>query len=131
MRPRRSARHDRADAAGSKRSLRRPPGDRQRQQDFERHFGKAAKAGTLSRFLKTDLDSSQEVLVDPKNVVPVETNTLRNGKLMAHRTFAYGAAPDGAVVRRSVHAETLASPDTGDRAVVDTTFSNIRLELRR
>jgi hypothetical protein len=34
-------------------------------------------------------------------------------------------------VRTNVHAETVTAADTGDRAIVDTTFSNVCLELRR
>jgi hypothetical protein len=43
----------------------------------------------------------------------------------------YGPAPDSALVRTSVRTDTVTAPDTGDRAIVDTTFSNVCLELRR
>lgn len=102
-----------------------------RQQNFERLYGKPTKAGTLNRYLHKEADGSQEVLVDPKLVVAVESNAVRSNKLVGHRTFTYSPAPDSAVVRTVVHAETVVSPETGERAVVDTTFSNIRLELRR
>jgi hypothetical protein len=102
-----------------------------RQQDFERQFGRAQRVGTLYRFLHRDSDQTQEVLVDQKNVVAVENNSSRSGRLLGHRTFTYASAPDGAVVRTSVHAETLVTPETGERAIVDTTFSNIRLWQRR
>lgn len=102
-----------------------------RLQDLERRFGKASSVGSLSRFSRTDADLSQEVLVDPSHVVPVELNKSRGGKITIHRTFKYGSAPSDAVVRTAVHSETLVSPDSDERAVVDTTFSNIRLEQRR
>jgi len=101
-----------------------------RQQAFERLFGKATKVGTLNRYLRAVEDGSQEVLVDPKVVVPVESNAIRGGKLVGHRTFTYGPAPDSALVRTAVHAETVTAVDTGERAVVDTTFSRICLEWR-
>jgi hypothetical protein len=102
-----------------------------RQQAFERIYGKATKAGTLNKYARTVTNGSDEVLVDPKTVVPVEANALRNGKRLGHRTFAYGPAPDSALVRTNVHADTVTAADTGDRAIVDTTFSNVCLELRR
>lgn len=102
-----------------------------RQLAFERLFGKATKAGTLNRYLRAVEDGSQEVLVDPKVVVPVESNAVRGGKLVGHRTFTYGPAPDSALVRTAVHAETVTAVETGERAVVDTTFSRICLEQRR
>jgi hypothetical protein len=101
-----------------------------RQLAFEKQFGKATKVGTLNRYLRVVPDGSEEVLVDPKVIVPVEANRVRNSKLVGHRTFTYGPAPDSALVRTAVHAETVTSVDTGDRAVVDTTFSNICLERR-
>jgi hypothetical protein len=102
-----------------------------RQQAFERIYGKATKAGTLNKYARTVTNGSDEVLVDPKTVVPVEANALRNGKRLGHRTFVYGPAPDSALVRTNVHTDTVTVPDTGDRAIVDTTFSNVCLELRR
>jgi hypothetical protein len=102
-----------------------------RQQAFERAYGKATKAGTLNKYARLLTDGSDEVLVDPKTVVPVEANTIRGGKRLGHRTFVYGAAPDSALVRTNVHADTVTAADTGNRAIVDTTFSNVCLELRR
>ena len=102
-----------------------------RMQDFERQFGKGAKAGALTRFLRRDLESSQEVFVDTKTVVPTESRALRGSRLASRHTFAYASAPDGAVVRTAVHTEVPVSPDSSDLAIVDTAFSKIRLELRR
>jgi hypothetical protein len=102
-----------------------------RQQAFERAYGKATKVGTLNKYVHLQTNGSDEVLVDPKGVVPVEANTDRNGKRIGHRTFTYGVAPDSALVRTNVHADTVTSADTGDRAIVDTTFTNVCLELRR
>jgi hypothetical protein len=102
-----------------------------RQQAFERVYGKAIKAGALNKYAHVATNGSEEVLVDPKTVIPVEANTIRNGKRLGHRTFVYGPAPDSALVRTNVHADTVTAADTGNRAIVDTTFSNVCLELRR
>jgi hypothetical protein len=102
-----------------------------RQQAFEKTYGKATKFGTLNKYVHLVANGSDEVLVDPKTVVPVEANTVRGGTRTGHRTFAYGPAPDSALVRTNVHADTVAIAATGERAVVDTTFSNVCLEFRR
>jgi hypothetical protein len=102
-----------------------------RQQAFEKMYGKATKAGTLNKYTRLVTDGSDEVLVDPKMVVPIEANSTRNGKRLGHRTFVYGPAPDSALVRTNVHADTVTAPDNGYHFVADTTFSNVCLELRR
>jgi hypothetical protein len=102
-----------------------------RQQAFERAYGKATKVGTLNKYVRLETNGSEEVLVDPKTVIPVEANTIRGDKRVGHRTFVYGPAPDSALVRTNVHADTVTAADSGNRAVVDTTFSNVCLELRR
>jgi hypothetical protein len=102
-----------------------------RQTALEKAYGKATKVGTLNRYVRLETDGSQELLVDPKAVVPVEANTIRSGKRMGHRMFTYGPAPDSALVRTNVHSDTVTSVSSGDRAIVDTTFSNVCLEMRR
>ena len=102
-----------------------------RQLAFEKAYGKATKVGTLNKYVHLETNGSEEVLVDPKTVVPVESNTIRNGKRIAHRTFTYGPAPDSALVRTNVHADNVTTVGNGDRAIIDTTFSNVCLELRR
>ena len=102
-----------------------------RQQAFERAYGKATKAGTLNKYARLQTNGSDEVLVDAKTVVPIEANTFRAGKRLGHRTFVYGPAPDSALVRTNVHDDTVTAADTGNRSIVDTTFSNVCLELRR
>jgi hypothetical protein len=102
-----------------------------RQLAFERAYGKATKAGPLHKYVRLETNGSEELLVDPKLVIPVEANTTRGGKRLGHRTFVYGAAPDSALVRTNVHADTVTSADTGDRSIVDTAFSNVCLEVRR
>jgi hypothetical protein len=101
-----------------------------RQQAFDRQFGRATRVGTLNRYLKVEGDRSEELLVDPTVVVPVEGKAMRSGKTVGHRIFTYGPAPDSALVRTAIHADTVTSVDTGDRAIVDTTFSNVCLERK-
>ncbi len=100
-----------------------------RQQDIEREFVKAGKVGVLKRYLKTTPDTSQELLVDGPNMVPKESNEAEQGALTFHRTFDYAPAPDG-VVRTLVHSESVVTPESGERSIVDTSFSDIRLEQR-
>jgi hypothetical protein len=102
-----------------------------RQQAFERAYGKASKAGALSRYVHIETDGSEEVMVDATAMVPVEATTMRGGKRLGHRTFVYGPAPDSALVRTRVHADTPTTADASGRVVVDTTFSHVCLELRR
>jgi len=98
---------------------------------FERAYGKAIQAGTLNKYVRSQTGGSDEVLVDPATVVPVEANSIRGGKRLGHRMFVYGPAPDSALVRTSVHADTVVGLDSGNRSIVDTTFSNVCLEMRR
>ena len=102
-----------------------------RQQAFEKAYGKATKVGTLNKYVRLQANGSDEVLVDPRVAIPVEANSIRNSKRIGHRTFTYGPAPDSALVRTNVHDDRVTSVDTGVRSIVDTTFSNICLEMRR
>lgn len=102
-----------------------------RLRELERRFGRASSAGALSRFSRKDADGLQEVLIDPRSGVPIEFNASRGGRRVTHRTFGYGPVPSGGVVRTAVHSETLVSRESTERTVVDTAFSNIRLERRR
>jgi hypothetical protein len=101
-----------------------------RQQAFERLFGKATRVGTLNRYTRPVANGSQEVLVDPRTVVPLESNATSAGRKVGHRTFTYSQGPDAALVRTAVHADTVTTTSTGERTVVDTTFSRVCLERR-
>jgi hypothetical protein len=98
---------------------------------LEGRFGPGTPVGLLIRYTKRDGDLVHEVLVDPRLAVPVEEKISRTGTLTGYRTFSYGPAPNEAVVRAAIHAESTVSTGVDDRSVVDATFSNIRLELRR
>jgi hypothetical protein len=100
-----------------------------RQLDLERRYGKATKVNGLSRYMKRDAVMSDEVYVDTR-VDPVENNLTRNAKRIVHRTFSYAAAYADAFVRTGVRSEVEVAPTSDERAIVDTTFSNIGLERR-
>jgi hypothetical protein len=83
----------------------------------------------LDRFTALDGNRTLEVLANAE-AVPLEVNTLRDGRLLSHTTMTYQPAADGSLVRRTVHAEQLLSPATGERAVIDTDYLSIRVERR-
>jgi len=85
----------------------------------------------FDRYVITHGDRTEETLVDRQLQVPVETNVVHQGRLVAHRTMSYAAAGADLVVRRSVRTERMVSPETGERAIVDIEFTNVRLEQRR
>jgi len=101
-----------------------------RQLALEKEFGKPTSLNGLTRFAKTVGSSSEEVLVQPTSIIPVESNVSENTTLMAHRTFTYRPAYEGALVRARVHSEQRLSVTNSDRLVSDTSFANVALERR-
>jgi hypothetical protein len=102
-----------------------------RQQGFERIFGKAKKVNGMSRYYRSSMDMSQEVLADPNTIVPLQDTLMRQKKLTVRRTFSYAPAYTDAIVRTTSHSETVINPAVDDRAVVDVQFGNIRLSVER
>jgi hypothetical protein len=99
---------------------------------IERQHGTAVgRVGGLDRFLSARGADTEETLVDPVSAVPVEVNVVRGDRLLSHTVFSYAPGPSGSVVRRAIHTERLVSEDTGDRAVLDIEFANVRVERRR
>jgi hypothetical protein len=88
---------------------------------------RAGSARGLERFVSHDGGDTTEVLMDPSWAVPVEVNVSRKGRLMSHSVIAYQQAPGAGLVRRRVRSEQLLSPESGDRAVAEIDFENIRL----
>jgi hypothetical protein len=95
------------------------------------HSATRGRVRGLDRFVATEADQSREVLVDPSSALPIEMNLMRGGTLVSHRTMRYEAGPGGTLVRRAMRSERLVSPVSGERAVVDTEFTSVRLERRR
>ena len=85
----------------------------------------------LDRYVTTTGDRTDETLVDRQLQLPVEANVVRGGRLVSHRTISYEDAAGDLVVRRRVRTERLVSPTTGERAIVELEFTNVRLEQRR
>lgn len=95
------------------------------------HGSPVGQVRGLDRYVKARADRTEETLVDTQLQLPVETNVVREGRLVSQRTVSYAPAGADLIVRHRVHTERLLSPQSGERAVVDIEFSNVRLEQRR
>ncbi len=102
----------------------------QRQQAFERSYGRATATSTALLYTKQDGTRTQQLLVDPVNVVPLEATDLQNGVRHVRTTFRYGSAGGAGLVRLGTRTEVLVSSGVDDVTIVDSSFSNIRLERR-
>jgi len=100
-----------------------------RRSRLQQQFVRRGQMRGLDRFTALDGDKTLEVLANAE-AVPLEVNTLRDGRLLSHTTITYQLAADGSLVRRSVHAEQLLSASTGERSVIDTDYLGIRVERR-
>jgi hypothetical protein len=85
----------------------------------------------LDRFLSNADGATTEVLSDPRWGVPVEINVVRNGALVSQTTIGYAEDPGAGLSRRRVRHELAMSPESGDRAVAEIDFTNIRLDRSR
>jgi hypothetical protein len=84
----------------------------------------------LSRYLRQQGEGEREVLVDEQTGVPIESNLIVNGDLVAHSTFAYERAASGVMVRRGMRSERVISGGDGNRMVTEVSFSDIAVEQR-
>ena len=102
-----------------------------RQRALTRALGPSVGAvGGLDRFLATTADAVTEVLADPAWAVPVEINVTRDGGLVSQTRLSYRQDPGAGLVRQRFVTERLLSPESGDRAVIDVEFDNVRLGRR-
>jgi hypothetical protein len=92
-------------------------------------FVNRGRLGRYDRYTRLEDEGTREILADPGMAVPMEVSLLRGATRLSHSTITYSVAADGTYVRRSVHAEEEGAA-TGQRAVVDTTYANVRLERR-
>jgi hypothetical protein len=101
-----------------------------RQARLARRLGsRAGNVRGLDRFVSSDDgEGTTEVLLDPTWAVPVEVNVVRSGRLVSHSVVSYQHAPGAGLVRRRVRSEQLLSAESGDRAVAEVDFENIRLD---
>ena len=111
--------------------IRRSGHDARRLAFQRRHGPPVGQVRGLDRYVTTHGDRTEETLVDRQLQVPVEANLVREGRLVSHRTMSYAPAGGDFVVRRSIRTEHLVSSKTGERAIVDIEFANVRLEQRR
>jgi hypothetical protein len=94
-------------------------------------FMRAGQIRGLDRFTRIEGIKTHEILADPQSSVPVEVNVLHDGQLMSHTRIGYQPGADGSLVRQAVHVEQVLSSTTGERAVTNTEYANVRVERRR
>ena len=97
-----------------------------RRQALVARFGSPiGRLGDRERFVRSESDTFEEVLVDPDTALPVEINTLRAGRLVQRSALSYGTLPDGRFYCSSQRDEALADPEdeAGPRHVTTTTYT--------
>jgi len=97
-----------------------------RHQALVARFGPSVgRHGDRERFIRSESDTFEEVLVDPDSALPVEINTLRAGRLVHRSSLSYATLPDGRFYCSSQRDESLADPDdeAGLRNVTTTTYA--------
>lgn len=93
---------------------------------FERQFGRVAgRVNGFDRYLRADGDTTQEVLVDAVDQVPIEINAVRHGTLLSHSTIAHDRRSDGTLIRRAVRTERALEATKGQRALTEIEFANV------
>lgn len=102
-----------------------------RREALERTHGRpVGTVGRLTRYVRTQGDTTEEVLADAAWGVPMEVNVLRQDVLEGHVTIEYEATPNGNLQRRRLQSEQLIDARTGRRAVLSVDFSNIVVQSR-
>lgn len=84
--------------------------------------------GQYERFVRSEGDTLEEVLVDPQTALPVEINAVKTGRLVLRTWIEYSALADGRLYRASQRDETLTDPGDpqGLRSVTTTTYTPLR-----
>jgi hypothetical protein len=99
--------------------------DDRRQQLSRRYGGPEGRVRGFDRYLSSAGDETEEVLVAPDAVLPVEVNTTRQGQLISHVQFEYESDPTLGFVRRRSRAEQLAGDAAGTRLVTEIELTNL------
>ena len=97
-----------------------------RRQALVARFGSpVGRLGDRDRFVRSEADTFEEVLVDPDTALPSEINIMRAGRLVHRSLLSYGTLPDGRFYCASQRDEALADPedDAGARNVTMTTYT--------
>jgi hypothetical protein len=104
-----------------------PEARRERRAELERAHGPAqGSVRGLDRFVSTDGTNVDEVLVDPATALPVETNALRAGTLVARTWMKYATHPGGFFVRRLLRSERIVPSRDGRRLAVEIEVSDVQ-----
>jgi hypothetical protein len=97
-----------------------------RRQALVARFGPPiGRHGDRERFVRSESDMFEEVLVEPDNALPVEINLMRAGRLVRRSSLSYAALPDGRFYCTSQRDESLVDlhDDAGLRNVTTTTYT--------
>jgi hypothetical protein len=92
----------------------------------ERFARPTGTIGGLQRFVRTEGDTTEELLVHPDSALAVEVSVAERGRLVWHARFGYVPGASGTWLRRTTHAEQAVSHD-GRRLATDVEFSNLRV----
>lgn len=94
-----------------------------------RHFGDpAGKVGSLQRYTTRFGGSLFETLVDSASGAIVEENIAEGGQLRLHTIHRFTQLSNGVLVHLSDRSEMAGAHGSAPRAVIETTFSNMRIE---
>jgi len=96
-----------------------------------RRFGNpAGKVGDLQRYTTRLGGALFETLVDSVSGAVLEENIAEGGRLRVHTTHRFTRLPNGVLVHLSDHSEIAGAAGSTPRAVIETTFSNMRIATR-
>jgi hypothetical protein len=86
--------------------------------------------GGLERYTKMVDPLLYEVLVDPGSGIIMEENLAEHGRLRVHTVHRFALLPNGTFVRTGERSEMAGAQGSVPRAIIETTFSNLRVETR-
>lgn len=95
---------------------------------IEREFGRPLGVTRgVGRYMRRSGDIEREVLVDEQEGVTIGTNATDKGELIERSAFAYDRTASGALVKRGLRLERLASATDQTLMVTEVEYSDIRL----
>lgn len=94
-----------------------------------RHFGDpAGEVGSLQRYATRLGGALFETLVDSASGAIVEENVAEGGQLRVHTIHRFSWLSNGVLVHLSDRSEINGADGMAPRAIIETTFSNMRIE---